>query len=198
MSYIKLISLLLVSIFGCFFTSCEETAEVDEFSNWQTRNVEYIDDIAQLAEANADGKWMRILSFKLNEKDDDGNLAAYGNEDYIYCYVIEEGEGIVHPLYTDIVSVNYRGHLIPTDSYPNGMVFDESYKGTFNPALDIPKNFSVDDLVVGWSTALMHMVEGDIWRIYIPSNLGYGSSEKTDIPAYSTLIFDINLAKVIN
>jgi FKBP-type peptidyl-prolyl cis-trans isomerase len=37
------------------------------------------------------------------------------------------------------------------------------------------------------------MVEGDVWRVYIPAHLGYGSSKQTDIPAYSALIFDMNL-----
>jgi FKBP-type peptidyl-prolyl cis-trans isomerase FklB len=34
---------------------------------------------------------------------------------------------------------------------------------------------------------------GDIWRIYIPYTLGYGTSNSSTIPAYSTLIFDVNL-----
>ena len=174
-------------------TSCEETAEVDEYANWKERNTEFIDSIARVAEADADGKWLKILSFKLNETDINGEPVVYDNEDYIYCRIIEEGTGTEHPLFTDTVQVNYRGRLIPTLSYPEGKVFDQSYKGELNPATNKPAKFNVGGVIVGWSTALQHMTKGDRWIVYIPAELGYGSRKQTDIPAYSTLIFDINL-----
>lgn len=184
---------MFAGILGCLFASCEETAEVNEFANWKERNTEFIDSIAKVAEANADGKWVKILSFKLNETDINGEAAAHDIEDYIYCHIETASTDSAHPLFTDTVSVNYRGRLIPTLSYPEGKVFDQSYKGTLNPAINVPSKFSVGGVIVGWSTALQHMSKGDIWRVYIPTELGYGSSKQTDIPAYSTLIFDINL-----
>ena len=193
MKYLKLISLLFVAMLGSLFVSCEETAEVDEYANWQERNEGYIAAIAQEAKTNADGKWERILSFKLNAIDAQGNPVEHGVDDYIYCHKIEEGEGAEHPKYTDIVSVNYRGRLISTDSQPKGMVFDESCKGDFNSDTNTPRNFYVNELIVGWSTALMQMSKGDRWTIHIPANLGYGTQDKGDIPAHSTLIFDLNL-----
>lgn len=174
-------------------TSCEETAEIDEYANWKARNIEFIDSIAEVAKANADGKWLRILSFKLNETDIDGNPVEHDTEDYIYCHIETEGTGTKSPTFSDTVQVNYRGRLIPTLSYPEGKVFDQSYKGALNPAINVPTKFSVGGVIVGWSTALQHMKNGDIWRVYIPAELGYGSSKQTDIPAYSALIFDMNL-----
>lgn len=196
MNRTKLSALMFAGILSCLFASCEETAEIDEFANWKERNTEYIDSIAKVAEANADGKWMRILSFKFNETDVDGNLAEYDVEDYIYCHVETASTDTVHPLFSDTVSVNYRGRLIPTLSYPEGKVFDQSYKGELNPEVNVPTKFSVGSVVVGWSTALQHMSKGDIWRVYIPAELGYASSTQTDIPAYSTLIFDMNLVNI--
>lgn len=178
------------------FTSCEETAVVDEYANWKVRNTEFIDSIATIAKANADGKWLRILSFKLNETDINGETAEYDTEDYIYCHIETEGTGTKSPVFSDTVLVNYRGRLIPTLSYPEGKVFDQSYKGELNPAINVPTKFSVGGVIVGWSTALQHMKAGDIWRVYIPAELGYGSSKQTDIPAYSALIFDMNLANL--
>ena len=105
---------------GSLFVSCEETPEIDEYANWKERNVEFIDSIANVAEANTDGRWLKLLSFKLNETDINGNPAEYDNEDYIYCHVEKYGTGSVHPLFTDFVSVNYRGRLIPSISYPEG------------------------------------------------------------------------------
>ncbi len=174
-------------------TSCEETAEIDEYANWKARNIEFIDSIAEVAKANADGKWLRILSFKLNETDIDGNPVEHDTEDYIYCHIETEGTGTKSPTFSDTVQVNYRGRLIPTLSYPEGKVFGQSYKGALNPAINVPTKFSVGGVIVGWSTALQHMKNGDIWRVYIPAELGYGSSKQTDIPAYSALIFDMNL-----
>ena len=193
MKYLKLISLLFVCMLCSLFVSCEETAEIDEYANWQTRNEVFIDSIAKVAEANTDGKWMKILSFKLDSIDNQGNPIEHDIDDYIYCHIEKNGTGDIHPLYTDFVSVNYRGRLIPTISQPKGLVFDESYKGDFNPQISTPRNFYIDELIVGWSTALMNMVKGDRWHIYIPANLGYESQDKGDIPAYSTLIFDLNL-----
>ena len=196
MKYHKLISLLFIATIGCLFTSCEETAEVDEFANWESRNTVFIDSIARVAQANADGKWLRILSYKLDSVNINGNLVNYDAANYVYCHIEQEGIGTKHPVST--VLANYRGRLIPTSSHPQGKVFDESYRGELNPATNKPIEFSLDNVIVGWTTALMHMVEGDYWRLYIPANLGYGSTESTDIPAHSALIFDINLAKVIN
>ena len=198
MKYLKLISLICIATIGCLFTSCEETAEVDEYANWQERNIEFIDSIAKVAEENADGKWLKILSFKLEEEDMGGNVVEHDIDDYIYCHIEDEGTGTRHPLFTDTVSVNYRGRLIPTLSNPEGKVFDQSYKGTLNPATNTPTSFAVGGVIVGWSTALQQMVVGDTWRVYIPERLGYGGKKQTEIPAYSALIFDINLVKIKN
>jgi FKBP-type peptidyl-prolyl cis-trans isomerase len=42
----------------------------------------------------------------------------------------------------------------------------------------------------------MNMVEGDRWKVVMPQYLGYKDNATGDIPAYSTLIFDIKLARV--
>ena len=196
MKYLKLISLLCIATIGSLFASCEETAVVDEYANWQERNIAFIDSVAKVAEENADGKWLKILSFNLNETDKEGNTVEWDNEDYIYCHVESEGTGTSHPLFTDTVSVNYCGRLIPTTSYPKGYVFDQSYKGDLNPAINNPARFNVGGVIVGWSTALQHMVTGDIWRVYIPAPLAYGAKAQSSIPAHSALVFDINLVKI--
>lgn len=198
MKYIKLISLLFITTLGCLFASCEETAEVDEYANWEERNIEFIDSIAKVAQANADGKWLRVLSFKLNDKDMEGNIVEHDIDDYVYCHVETQGTGTEYPMFTDTVSVNYRGRLIPTLSYPEGQVFDQSYKGALNPAVNVPSKFNVNGVIVGWSSVLQQMVTGDTWRVYIPANLAYKSAKQTNIPAYSALIFDINLVKIIH
>lgn len=40
------------------------------------------------------------------------------------------------------------------------------------------------------------MHPGDRWMIYIPYELGYGSRTSGPIPAYSTLIFEVELLMI--
>ena len=191
MKNIKILSLLAMMLFA--FVSCDETEETPEFSNWRARNELYIDSIATVARANADGDWRVYLATGLDENKE------WGNEYYVYCNVLQAGDGTTSPAYTDTVLINYSGRLIPSKSYSKGYEFDASYSGELDPSFDVPVKFAVSNTVRGFYTALQHMVagttnaNGDIWKVYIPSNLAYGSSEHSGIPSYSTLVFDINL-----
>lgn len=191
MKSLKVIYIFLaVSLLG--FTSCEDTGEVGEYDNWQERNIAFIDSIATVARADSDGKWEIFPAMGLDEDKE------HGNEYNVYCHVMEPGSGVKHPVYTDSVQVNYRGRLIPSKNYPEGYVFDSSYDGELEPEFDVPVGFSLQSVVVGFSTAVQHMVVGDIWRVYIPANLGYGAETSSSVPAYSTLIFDINLVSFLS
>jgi FKBP-type peptidyl-prolyl cis-trans isomerase FklB len=173
--------------------SCSESEEVSEFDRWETRNVLYVDSIAKVARENADGNWKVFLAAGLDDKKE------WSNDYYVYCKVLQAGDGTESPMYTDTVLVNYSGRLMPTSSYSEGYQFDASYYGELDPSFDVPVKLSLSNTVEGFSTALQHMVagttrtNGDIWRIYIPYTLGYGTSNSSTIPAYSTLIFDVNL-----
>ena len=85
MKCLKLISLSFVVTLGSLFASCEETAVVDEYADWEVRNIAYIDSIAKVAEENADGKWMRILSYKLDPVDVNNKPVVYGNTRSFRC-----------------------------------------------------------------------------------------------------------------
>ena len=52
---------------------------------------------------------------------------------------------------------------------------------------------AVSNVVDGFATALMHMHPGDHWMVYIPYQLGYGTTGNGSIPAYSMLRFEIAL-----
>ena len=185
LSDIKILLFALVA--ALTFTACDETEEAGEFDNWQRRNEAYIDSIAKVARANADGDWKIFLAYGLID------TLQWSNQYYVYCNVIEEGEGDEMPMFNDTVLVNYRGRLIPTKSYDLGYIFDESFTGTLDPETDVPTKLNLAGCVRGWTTAMTQMVRGDIWRVYIPSELGYGQSGQGAIPGYSTLVFDMNL-----
>ena len=164
------------------YVSCsEESGEEDEYADWQERNDAMTD------------KWAGNTSFRKIKNFTKDQETTGSNSDYIYVQVLEEGAGMESPLYTDSVWVAYRGRLIPTTSYADGYVFDQSYEGDFSWHTADMSKFAVGSLVEGFSTALMDMKPGDHWRVHIPYALGYGSAEKTSIPAYSDLIFDIAL-----
>ena len=177
-------ALMLLSVLA----SCsEDDNTVEEFPDWQNRNETYFAGIYEQAKANADGTWKLIRSYALED------TIPTTNDDYIAVKVLRAGTGSGCPMFSDSVKVNYRGRLIPSTSYADGYVFDESYIGEYNPATALPSTMYVGGTVDGFATALQYMHIGDYWRVYIPYWLGYGTSGSPPIPAYSTLIFDIEL-----
>ena len=178
-------------------TSCDETdGAVDPYFNWEERNQLYIDSIARVAKANP-SEWKIIHTYKFNPPVNDLNPDV---NDYVYCKVLENGSGTMKPYFTDTVSTHYRGQLIPLYD-GSKVVFDQSFQGELKEDVAVPVSFGVWDgaggVIEGWSTVLQHMVEGDRWEVYIPHNMGYGVSGYSDIPGYSTLIFDMQLVKII-
>ena len=97
--------------------------------------------------------------------------------------VIKEGNGAM-PKDTSLVTVNYEGRLI------DGTVFDSSYKR--GQAVDLRAN----QVIKGWTEALVHMPAGSVWEVYIPQELAYGEREQGQIKPYSPLVFKIELIKV--
>ena len=174
-------------------SSCEETeGVVDPYFNWEERNQLYIDSIARVAQANPD-QWKIIHTYKFNPPVNDLNPKV---NNYVYCKVLENGTGAVKPLFTDMVATNYRGKLIPLYD-GSEVIFDQAYQGELNPEVAVPVEFAVSGVIEGWTTALQQMVEGDRWEMYIPYNMAYGEHGNSNIPGYSTLIFDVHLVKVI-
>ena len=162
-------------------SSCsEETEEEGEFDNWQQKNEAIISQWA------SNSSYKKILTYTK-----DATLSGTTNTDYIYVEVLETGSGTESPLYTDTCRVAYRGHFIPTTSYPEGYVFDQSYIGDFD--WDTAGASSGASWVDGFSTALQNMHVGDRWRVRIPYTLGYGKSAYNSIPGYSNLVFEIAL-----
>lgn len=105
-------------------------------------------------------------------------------ESGILLHKLVEGNGIKSPQLNSIVFVHYTGKLI------DGKVFD-STEGESLPAC-----FRVRDLIIGWQAALLRMHAGDKYEIFIPAKYGYGSMKMDEIPAYSTLIFTLELIQI--
>lgn len=117
-----------------------------------------------------------------NAKDPDVKTTESG----LQYRIVKEGNG-KKPADTSGVRVHYEGKLI------DGTIFDSSFDN------EEPVEFNVDGLIPGMTEALKLMSEGSEYIIYIPSDLGYGSYSPAEIiPAYSTLIFDLELIQVID
>ena len=97
--------------------------------------------------------------------------------------VIKEGNGPM-PKDTSMVKVHYEGKTI------DGKVFDSSYKR------GEPVDLRANQVIKGWTEALVHMPVGSVWEVYIPQNLAYGDRDQGQIKPFSTLIFKIELISV--
>ena len=98
--------------------------------------------------------------------------------------VIKEGTGAM-PKDTSMVKVHYEGKTL------DGKVFDSSYKR------GQPTDFRANQVIKGWTDALVHMPAGSIWEVYVPQELAYGERQQgADIKPFSMLIFKIELIEV--
>jgi len=95
-------------------------------------------------------------------------------------YYVEKGGGAVPKSGANVV-INYHGML------RNGSVFDSSFDS------GQVADFGLGNLIQGWQRALTKVPSGSKIVIIVPPALGYGAQSQSNIPANSTLIFDIDL-----
>jgi FKBP-type peptidyl-prolyl cis-trans isomerase FklB len=98
--------------------------------------------------------------------------------------VLVAGNGPV-PTQDDRVIVKYEGRLI------DGTVFDSSYERE-----EQTNKFRPTEVIKGWTEALTMMPVGSKWELYIPQELAYGSRKTGSIPAYSALVFIVELVGI--
>lgn len=116
-----------------------------------------------------------------NAKKDGINVTKSG----LQYEVMNEGTG-KKPKATDTVRCHYEGRLL------DGTVFDSSYKR------NEPADFGLQQVIAGWTEGVQLMAEGAKYRFYIPYMLAYGEGGAgAMIPPFATLIFDVELIKVL-
>ena len=99
--------------------------------------------------------------------------------------VMKEGTGAT-PKADDMVSVHYKGTLL------DGTVFDSSIdRGQ-------PAQFKVNQVIPGWTEALQLMKVGSKYKIYLPSELGYGArpDPRSKIKPNAVLTFEVELLSI--
>ena len=100
--------------------------------------------------------------------------------------IIKQGkENGLTPTDEDGVNIYYEGKLI------DGTVFDSSFDS------EEPTKLTLDYIIPGLAEGLKLMKEGAEYIFYIPQDLAYGEySPSEEIPAYSPMIFDVELVSV--
>ncbi|MCL2758963.1 MAG: FKBP-type peptidyl-prolyl cis-trans isomerase [Treponema sp.] len=88
------------------------------------------------------------------------------------------------PTIDSVVKVHYEGRL--TDGY----LFDNSYE------TQAPVQFPLSGVITGWAEGLQLMSVGSKYKLYIPSEMGYGPYGMGPIPPYATLIFTVELLEI--
>lgn len=155
----------------------------DSIKEWLNKKPKQEKGEAQMDQENTDDSWAKRSSDFLTE-----NLKKPGVQSTasgLQYKVIKEGAG-KKPSASSTVRVHYKGTLI------NGNEFDSSYKR------NQPAEFGLNQVIAGWTEGLQLMKEGAVYEFYIPSRLAYGERASASIPASSTLIFQVELIKILN
>jgi len=103
----------------------------------------------------------------------------------LYYIETQKGKG-KQAVVGSVVQVHYKGSLL------NGSEFDSSYKR------NKPISFKIGggQVIPGFEEGISMMKEGGKAQLIIPSEIGYKDSELENIPAYSTLVYEVELVKV--
>lgn len=191
-------SLLFVVAVLVAATACSKS-EDDSAERWRTAND------AAFAAIKRDAAYTEIKS--------------PGHEGSIYYKELKKGTGTKPILFTSTVSLYARGWFVadyPDNKYiRRGAVFQSWLEADGVPFTtlvssvgEVPKDYRAHTLTKGVRVALQYMHEGDRWEVWVPYTLGLGenegslfvnvmpSSSATKIPAYSTLVFEIEVVGV--
>ncbi len=139
--------------------------------------------LQQFAEGKAKAAKAEAAVFFAQNKTKPGVVALPNGMQYI---ILNAGEANGQkPTAADTVVVNYAGTLV------DGKEFDNSYKR------GEPATFPLGGVIKGWTEILQLMPKGAKWKVFIPSELGYGEQGAGGmIPPNATLVFDIELLDI--
>lgn len=164
----------ILLLFFCFSSCSNDDENETETNAWKLKNEQALEEIKSNPQYTA--------------------IEAPSKNGTIYMKQLVAGSG-KKIYYTSLVNVYYKGQTI------DGNVFDKREFEDGKPfGCAISSDVATTDystVIEGWSVALQHMVEGDKYEVWIPQELAYGSTEKSDdLPAYSTLIFEIEVISI--
>ena len=202
----------LVWLVGLVLVSCsEESSEWNPYYSWESRNAKWFEQVADsarkaisTAKSQYGENWEAHCQWRMFKSLQRSADIPGATTDSIVCKIVKSGEGTQEINYTDQVLLHYRGWLMPSEyttadnvsKETKSVVFSQSYYGDFNPATASPMQMKVGGGIEGFQTALQNMVEGDKWYVYIPQQLAYKDEAHDVVPAYSTLLFLIEVVEI--
>lgn len=108
-------------------------------------------------------------------------------ESGLYVQVLERGEGPrAEP--GDSMWVHY------TVWFSDGRKLDSSLDRA--PAEPLAMVLGETPLIAGWTEGVSGMREGERRRLVVPYDLAYGAEGRPGVPPYSTLVFELELARL--
>jgi FKBP-type peptidyl-prolyl cis-trans isomerase len=137
------------------------------------------------AEAEKKGAVMKDETVLIEKYLSDNKITTKPNPSGLYYIETAKGTG-TQAVAGKRVSVHYTGTLL------NGQKFDSSRDR--NQPFEF--NLGGNEVIKGWDEGIALMKQGGKAILIIPSKLGYGDREMGSIPAYSTLVFDVELIEV--
>ena len=177
----KLIWLIAtVVVVSCFY-ACNKDEDVDlnEYNYWKQQNESWIKEMENLKTPEGEPYYTKLIPT--------WNKGAY----ILIRYFNDRAEtaGNLVPLYTSTVDVRYIGYNCEGEPFDSSTV-DNSYG-----KLGV-RRFAVNELIQGWSIALMDMHVGDTAEIVIPYDIAYGTTYTGTILPYSALRFNVRLEDI--
>lgn len=139
------------------------------------------------------GKYIEMLAAyesAVNKAEGEKFLAKKANEDGVVTtesgleYKVIEPGNDVKATAADKVAVKYKGTLI------DGTEFD-SFTG--EDGLEL----ALSNVIPGWTEGMQLVGEGGKIELYIPAELGYGERNMGTIKPGSTLVFEVEVVKVV-
>ena len=171
------------------------------------------DDGNSFSPVPVDEAWrdLNVAAFSEKEKDESVEYiySESGNGRILYK-VLKEGEGTETIYFTSTVSCYYKGCYVTDEEgnrvadLNNVLTEGEVFDSCLEEDGDEPYTFTVGTGVIdGWTTALQHMHVGDVWEIWVPYSLGYGTTGDRDnygnvtMLPYTTLVFQVEVVEIV-
>ena len=141
-------------------------------------------DMEEMRKQQAEVEKGKAKEFLANNKQKPGVKVTDSGLQY---KVLEEGTVLQWPKSHSRVRVHYEGRL------QDGTVFDSSYER------NTPAEFSLNQVIPGWTEGVQLMKPGSKYEFYIPPQLGYGERGIPGvIPGNSVLIFTVELLDIVS
>ena len=167
----RLIPAALLCCFGIMLTGCFDDSDsvADKYKEWRTLNQNYFDSVENT------GEYTRIVP---DWAPGGYTLAKWHNDRTLT-------ENNLSPMDNSVVNITYELFDI------NGKRLSDSFARQDSVYSSRP-----NQNIIGVWAALTNMHVGDSVTLVIPSQAGYGEVERTGIPPYSTLIYNIKMKAI--